>query len=64
MLDAALEVLDDDKRAAFVLYEIEEQPMSDVAAALGCPLQTAYSRLYAARKIIVAELERMVGETT
>ena len=28
--------------------------MSEVAAALGCPLQTAYSRLYAARKAVLS----------
>jgi RNA polymerase sigma-70 factor, ECF subfamily len=49
-LDLALEKLDDDKRAVFVLYELEELPMKEVAAALGCPLQTAYSRLHGARR--------------
>lgn len=42
--------LDDDKRAVFVLYEIEELPMTRVAEILGCPLQTAYYRLHAARE--------------
>ncbi len=46
---SALNELDDDKRAAFVLYEIEELTLREVAAALDCPLQTAYSRLGAAR---------------
>lgn len=50
LLDAALAELDDDKRAVFVLYEIEELPMKEVADALACPLQTAYSRLHAARR--------------
>jgi RNA polymerase sigma-70 factor (ECF subfamily) len=45
----ALNELDEDKRAAFVLYEIEELTLREVAAALECPLQTAYSRLGAAR---------------
>lgn len=49
-LDALLGQLDDDKRAVFVLYEIEEQPMAEVALAVGVPLQTAYSRLHAARR--------------
>jgi RNA polymerase sigma-70 factor, ECF subfamily len=61
-LDAALARLDDDKRAVFVLYEIEELTMKDVAAALGCPLQTAYSRLHAARKEVEASFrERPEG---
>ncbi len=42
--------LDEDKRAAFVLYEIEELTLREVSEALECPLQTAYSRLDAARK--------------
>lgn len=60
MLDAALATLDEDKRAAFVLYEIEDLSMPEVAEALGCPLQTAYSRLYAARKLVTANVERHV----
>jgi RNA polymerase sigma-70 factor (ECF subfamily) len=58
VLDQALAELDDDRRAVFVLFEIEQLSMSDVAAALGCPLQTAYSRLYAARKQIEAAVRR------
>lgn len=50
ILDAALGTLDEAKRAVLVLYEIEEVPMKEVAEALGCPLQTAYSRLAAARR--------------
>jgi RNA polymerase sigma-70 factor (ECF subfamily) len=53
-----LELLDDDKRAAFVLYEIEELGLKEVAEALGCPLQTAYSRLTAARTFVRDEFER------
>jgi RNA polymerase sigma-70 factor (ECF subfamily) len=45
----ALNGLDEAKRAAFVLYEIEELTLREIAEALECPLQTAYSRLEAAR---------------
>ena len=55
-LDEALDVLDDVKRAVFVLYELEGVLMPEVAEAVGCPLQTAYSRLYAARKIVTEHL--------
>lgn len=58
LLDAALDTLDAEKRAVFVLYEIEELPMAEVAEAVGCPLQTAYSRLHAARRQVRAALER------
>ena len=53
--------LDDDKRAVFILFEIEELPMIEVAAALGCPLQTAYSRLHAARRDVDAALREAAG---
>jgi RNA polymerase sigma-70 factor (ECF subfamily) len=60
LLDTALEALDPDKRAVFVLFEVEELPMSEVAVAVGCPLQTAYSRLYAAREVVSQHFERRV----
>jgi RNA polymerase sigma-70 factor (ECF subfamily) len=58
LLDGALDQLDDDKRAIFVLFELEQVPMAEVAEAVGCPLQTAYSRLYAARKIVETAMAR------
>lgn len=64
MLDAALDALEDDKRAVLVLYEIEEVPMKEVAEAVGCPLQTAYSRLHAARRDLkraIEERQRALG---
>jgi RNA polymerase sigma-70 factor (ECF subfamily) len=57
-LRKALDALDPAKREVFVLYEIEELTMNEVVAAVGCPLQTAYSRLHAARK----EIMTMLGE--
>lgn len=53
-LDAVLDELDDDKRTIFVLYEIEQLTMNEIAPIAGCPLQTAYSRLHAARKHVQA----------
>jgi RNA polymerase sigma-70 factor (ECF subfamily) len=49
-LDSILRGLDEDKRVVFVLYEIEELTMPEVAEVVGCPLQTAYSRLHTARR--------------
>ncbi len=46
---AILDRLNEDQRAVFVLYEIEQLTMAEVASAVDCPLQTAYSRLHAAR---------------
>lgn len=56
-LDRALAALDTDKRAVLVLYELEELPMREVAQALEIPLQTAYSRLHAARRNLASALE-------
>lgn len=50
--------LDDDKRAVLVLYEIEGLTMREVAEVVGCPLQTAYSRLHAARDLLREAWER------
>lgn len=57
-LEALLEQLDDDKRTVFVLFELEQVSMQDIADTVGVPLQTAYARLYAARK----QMERLVAE--
>ncbi len=56
--EALLAKLDDEKRRVFVLYEIEGLSMADIAEAVGCPLQTAYSRLHAARKAMKVLLQR------
>ena len=50
--------LEQSKREVFVLYEMEEQSMSEIAAALDCPLRTAYSRLEAARQEITRAWQR------
>ncbi len=63
LLDGILSELDDDKRAVFVLFEIEELAMSEVAKAVGCPLQTAYSRLHAARALVAAAARRAGAES-
>jgi RNA polymerase sigma-70 factor (ECF subfamily) len=61
-LDQVLGTLDDDKRSVFVLYEIEQLSMNDVAQAVGCPVQTAYSRLHAARALVTASVKRLNEE--
>lgn len=49
-LKFALEALDEPKRVAFVLFEIEELTLAEVSEAVGAPLQTVYSRIKAARE--------------
>lgn len=56
--------LDEDKRNVLVLYEVEGLTMREVAEVVGCPLQTAYSRLHAARELLQVALQRAKGEGT
>ncbi|MDH5671833.1 MAG: sigma-70 family RNA polymerase sigma factor [Myxococcales bacterium] len=58
-LSALLDRLDDGKRQVFVLYELEQLGMKEVAAAMDLPLHTAYSRLHAARKQLTAHARRL-----
>lgn len=50
LLHALLDTLDDDKRAVFVLSELEQLTAPEIAEALGVNLNTVYSRLRVARK--------------
>lgn len=56
-LERVLYQLPEDRAHVFILYELEELTMSEVAAALGCPVQTAYSRLYSARRAVLAAFD-------
>ena len=52
----ALFALHEHQRDVFVLFEIAELTMHEVAVTVGCPLKTAYKRLYAARRALAARL--------
>jgi len=59
-LDAILEGLNPDQRLVFLLHDVEQMTMKEVTDGLGCPLQTGYTRLRAARRHVrdrAAELE-------
>ena len=58
LLTRVFAALEEEKRAVFLLYEIEGMSMREVAEAVQCPLQVAYSRYYAARR----ELTRALGD--
>lgn len=58
LVQRILEGLDDDKREVFVLVELEEVPVPEVAEALGIKLNTAYSRLRLAREEFERAVER------
>jgi len=62
-LDEILDSLDDAKRAVFVLYELERLPMNEVAEMVDCPVQTAYSRLHAARRDVEAAVRRSLARS-
>ena len=59
VLDRILVTLDPDKRAVFVLFEVEGLSMAEIADTVSCPLQTAYSRLYAAREHVENAVARL-----
>jgi RNA polymerase sigma-70 factor (ECF subfamily) len=54
-----LDELDDDKRAVFILSELEQVPAAEIATALGIPPNTVYSRLRLARAAFEAGLRRL-----
>ena len=51
LLDRALGALDHDKRVVFVMAELHGESVVAIAQVLGIPVDTAYSRLRAARRI-------------
>jgi RNA polymerase sigma-70 factor (ECF subfamily) len=57
VLHRLLDTLDDDKRAVFVLAELEQMTAPEIADALGVNLNTVYSRLRAARRDFEKALE-------
>jgi RNA polymerase sigma-70 factor, ECF subfamily len=59
LLEHMLARLTGEQREVFVLFELQELPMTEVAAIVEVPLQTAYSRLHAARKRVDAQIERL-----
>jgi len=56
LLTAAMRTLDDDRRAVFVLHDVDGSSARDIAAELGVPLNTVYSRLRLAREQLAREI--------
>lgn len=54
----ALGTLADEPRLVFILFEVEQLTMEEIAEATGAPLRTCYSRLEAAREHVRVELRR------
>ncbi|HKP62557.1 MAG TPA: sigma-70 family RNA polymerase sigma factor [Polyangiales bacterium] len=58
LCERLLNQLPPQQRLIFLLYEVEELSMPEIARQLGCPLQTAYSRLHKARARIARRREQ------
>jgi len=56
---AALERLSEPQRAVLALHDLDGLRMREVAARLGIPQKTAFSRVYAARRALASELRRL-----
>lgn len=59
MISEALESLDLGRRAVFILHELDEIPMAEIALSLEIPVNTAYSRLRVAREEFTAAIRRI-----
>ncbi|HMJ54275.1 MAG TPA: sigma-70 family RNA polymerase sigma factor [Polyangiaceae bacterium] len=59
MLHELLDRLDDDKREVFILAELEQWSMAEIAEALGVKVNTASSRLRLAREAFEEAAERL-----
>ncbi len=57
----ALDTLEPDHRAVFILYEMQGEPCVSIAEAMGVPAGTIYSRLHNARKRFTKAYERLEG---
>jgi RNA polymerase sigma-70 factor (ECF subfamily) len=63
LFEAALDSMELEQRAAFILFEVEGMSGPEVAEALAVPLGTAYSRLRLAREAFQAALTRVRAST-
>jgi RNA polymerase sigma-70 factor (ECF subfamily) len=58
----ALDHVEPERRAVFVLHELDEVAMTEIAKTLGIPLNTGYSRLRVAREEFVAAVRRLTTQ--
>ena len=58
LAEKLLAALPDKQREVFLLYEVEQMSMSEVALAVDCPLPTAYARLRKARERVLEHVQR------
>lgn len=60
-VQAALDCLDAERRAIFILFELEGEPCQAIAAAFQIPIGTVYSRLHKARKQFMEAHARLLA---
>ncbi|MEM9073964.1 MAG: sigma-70 family RNA polymerase sigma factor [Myxococcota bacterium] len=60
-LQRVLDAMEVDRRATFVMYEIDRMSGEDIAEQLGIPVGTVYSRVHAARKAFATALAKLEG---
>jgi RNA polymerase sigma-70 factor (ECF subfamily) len=58
LLHAILDEMDDERREIFVMAELEQMTMPDIASTLGINVNTSYARLRAARQSFEEALSR------
>jgi RNA polymerase sigma-70 factor (ECF subfamily) len=61
LVERALQALEPDRRAVFVLAELDGQPVVEIARALEIPANTAYSRLRLGRADFAAAVRRLTA---
>jgi RNA polymerase sigma-70 factor (ECF subfamily) len=59
VIATALESIDLARRGVFILHELDDRPMAEIAETLGIPLNTAYSRLRVAREEFTATFRQL-----
>jgi RNA polymerase sigma-70 factor, ECF subfamily len=59
LLNDVLQALNDDQRAAFVLFELEGLSGEQIASLTGVPLNTVWARIHKARKKLRQNLDRL-----
>jgi RNA polymerase sigma-70 factor (ECF subfamily) len=60
-VQSALDAIDEDKRVVFILFELDGESCDSIAAGLGVPIGTVYSRLHGARKQFAKAHARLVA---
>ncbi len=63
-IEAALEQLEPEKRAVFVMFELEALSGQEIARLLGVPVGTIHSRLFGARKELQRALATLLDDAS